>query len=116
MEHATDSVSDSPAASVQLPEPDPELLPLATYAVYQVKQGEMLSVMLHLGERLGLFEAMADGFALTSSEVASAAGVEERWAREWLYAVSAGGMVTHERDGDSERFGLAPEWLSVKTR
>ena len=113
MEHATDSVSDSPAASVQLPEPDPELLPLATYAVYQVKQGEMLSVMLHLGERLGLFEAMADGVALTSSEVASAAGVEERWAREWLYAVSAGGMVTHERDGDSERFGLSPEMSVV---
>ncbi len=113
MEHVTDSVSDSLPASAELPEPDPELLPLATYTVYQVKQGEMLSVMLHLGERLGLFEAMADAVARTSSEVASAAGVEERWVREWLYAVSAGGMVTHERDGDAERFGLSAEMSVV---
>ena len=39
---------------------------------------------IHLGLRLGLYRALADGRAMTSDELASAAGIDERYAREWL--------------------------------
>lgn len=100
-------------ATTDLPEADPDLLPLASYTVYSIKQGEMLSVMMHLGDRLGLFRSMAHGLPATSSEVAAAAGIEERWAREWLYAVSAAGVVKHAREDDVEQFHLPPEMSAI---
>jgi len=101
------------AAITEVPEADPELLPLASFKVYSIKQGEMLSVMMHLGDRLGLFRSMADGQVRTSDEIATAAGVEERWAREWLYAVSAAGVVEHARPDDVEQFHMTAEMSAI---
>lgn len=39
---------------------------------------------LYLGERLGLYRALADGEAVTSSELAERTGTVERYVREWL--------------------------------
>lgn len=104
----TDAIAPS-----ELPEADPELLPLASFTVFSIKQGEMLAVMMHLGDRLGLFRQMADGRRSTSTEIADAVDAQERWVREWLYAVSAAGVVQHERDGEVERFHLTPEMSAV---
>jgi 2-polyprenyl-3-methyl-5-hydroxy-6-metoxy-1,4-benzoquinol methylase len=41
-------------------------------------------VSVYLGDRLGLYRALADTGASTSSELASRAGIHERYAREWL--------------------------------
>ncbi len=105
----TDSPISHGTATTDVPEVDPDLLPLAAFTVYSIKQGEMLAVMMQLGDRLGLFRSMAHGRPATSSEIATAAGVEERWAREWLYAVSAAGVVQHTREDDVEQFHLTPE-------
>src|SRR4028118_1187966 len=43
---------------------------------------EVLSI--YIGDRLGLYQALADGSALAAPELADAAGVHERYAREWL--------------------------------
>ena len=43
---------------------------------------EMLSI--YIGERMGLYQALADGAAATAPELADAAGIHERYAREWL--------------------------------
>lgn len=99
--------------AADLPEADPELLPLASFKVYSIKQGEMLSVMMHLGDRLGLFRSMAHGDPATSADIALAAGVEERWAREWLYAVSAAGVVEHARVDEVEQFHMTPEMSTI---
>ena len=40
-------------------EVDPKKLKLAVLAVYQVKEGELLGLMLAMGQRLGLFQALA---------------------------------------------------------
>ncbi len=96
-----------------LPEADPELLPLASFKVYSIKQGEMLSVMMHLGDRLGLFRSMAHGTPATSADIAAAAGIQERWAREWLYAVSAAGVVEHAREDGVERFHMTAEMSTI---
>jgi 2-polyprenyl-3-methyl-5-hydroxy-6-metoxy-1,4-benzoquinol methylase len=62
---------------------------------------------VHIGERLGLYRALADRGPLTSSELAEAAGIHERYAREWLEQQAASDILAAEgEDGDSRRFRL----------
>ena len=60
-----------------------------------------------IGERLGLYKAMAGAGPLTAAEVASRSGAAERYVREWLANQAAGGYVDHHADGD--RYELTPE-------
>jgi SAM-dependent methyltransferase len=66
--------------------------------------GTTATVLAFLGDRLGLFRALADAPA-TSDELAARAGVHERYAREWLRGMTAAGYV--EAEGD--RFLLPAE-------
>ena len=50
-------------------------------------------VMVSLGDKLGLYRAMAGGGPLSSQEVARRSGCGERYVREWLNAQVAGGYV-----------------------
>ena len=70
--------------------------------------GAVISAPLFLiGEKLGLYKAMAHAGPLTSQEIAERAGVAERSAREWLRNQAAGGYVTYDADGD--RYTLPDE-------
>ncbi|HTI57169.1 MAG TPA: methyltransferase domain-containing protein [Verrucomicrobiae bacterium] len=60
-----------------------------------------------IGDKLGLYRAMADAGALTPAELAMRTGARERYVREWLSAQAAGGYVTY--DSASGRFTLPPE-------
>ncbi len=60
-----------------------------------------------LGDRLGLFKAMADGTPVTSDELAGKTGTRERYVREWLSAQAAAGNVDY--DDAHGRFSLSPE-------
>jgi ubiquinone/menaquinone biosynthesis C-methylase UbiE len=66
----------------------------------------MLTYMVNLGHRTGLFETLAAGPG-TSAQVAERAGLTERYVREWLGAVSTGGIV--EYDEATGTFTLPPE-------
>ena len=46
--------------------------------------GALDLLCVYLGDRLGLYKALADAGPSSSAELASAAGVNERYAREWL--------------------------------
>ena len=75
-------------------------------------QGAVLTMMIDLGHRGGLFEALAVGPA-TSAELAASTGLSERHVREWLAAVTVGGVTTY--DPVSGRHALPPEhamWLT----
>ncbi|MDQ6793725.1 MAG: methyltransferase domain-containing protein [Chloroflexota bacterium] len=65
------------------------------------------TAMISIGDRLGLFKALARGGAATPAELAARTGTVERYVREWLAAVAAGGYV--EYDPESGRFSLSPE-------
>jgi len=70
--------------------------------------GAVISAPLFLiGEKLGLYKAMAHAGPLTSQEIAERAGVAERSVREWLRNQAAGGYVTY--DADSDRYTLPDE-------
>jgi 2-polyprenyl-3-methyl-5-hydroxy-6-metoxy-1,4-benzoquinol methylase len=61
---------------------------------------------VYLGDRLGLYRALADHGAMTSAELAEAAGIHERYAREWLEHQAASELLDVERDADGRRFSL----------
>src|SRR5260221_9563593 len=69
--------------------------------------GFMITLMASLGDRLGLFKTLAAAGPATSAELAERAGIEERYAREWLGAMACGRYV--EYDPASARFSLSPE-------
>ena len=52
-----------------------------------------LAVMISVGHRTGLFDALAEHGDATSQELATAAGLDERYVREWLGAMIAGRIV-----------------------
>jgi SAM-dependent methyltransferase len=64
--------------------------------------GAVISAPLFvIGEKLGLYKAMAGEGALTSHELAERTGLPERNVREWLRNQAAGGYVTYDSDNDS---------------
>jgi hypothetical protein len=65
---------------------------------------DLLSV--YLGDVLGLYRTLADKGPLTSAELADAAGIHERYAREWLEHQAASGLLELEPNGDDRRYRL----------
>jgi len=57
--------------------------------------GGALSMLVSVGYRTGLFEAAARGPG-TSAELASRAGLQERYVREWLGAMVTGGFFSYD--------------------
>jgi SAM-dependent methyltransferase len=55
-----------------------------------------LALMVSVGHRTGLFDAMAAMPAATSAEIAAGAALDERYVREWLAAMTTGGVVDHD--------------------
>ncbi len=60
-----------------------------------------------LGERLGLYKALARSGPATSQELADRTGTHERYVREWLSAQAAAGYVEYDAEGG--RFFMSPE-------
>ncbi len=67
--------------------------------------------MCVLGDRLGLFQRLAADGPATSAELAERAQINERYAREWLSALTCAGYV--DFDAASQRFSLSPEHAAV---
>lgn len=72
----------------------------------------MLTFMVDLGHRTGLFEAAAEGPA-TSEELAARAGLHERYVREWLGALVTGGLIDY--DPAASIYTLPPEHAACLT-
>src|SRR5439155_24720754 len=57
--------------------------------------------LMVIGEKLGLYKAMAHAGPLSSEEVAERSGAAERSVREWLRNQAAGGYVTYDPETDT---------------
>jgi SAM-dependent methyltransferase len=68
-------------------------------------------VMIDIGNRLGLYKAMAGAGPLTSAELAQATGCAERYVREWLNGQAAGGYALYH--AESRTYELPPEQAVV---
>lgn len=74
----------------------------------------MLGLMTSVGHRTGLFDTLATLPPSTSEEVAKAAGLDERYVREWLNAMTVGGVVSH--DAKAGTYTLPAEHAASLTR
>ena len=80
----------------------------------ELLNGGALSVMISVGHRTGLFDALAEHDDATSQELADAAGLDERYVREWLGAMTTGRIV--EVDPATARYSLPAEHAAWLTR
>ena len=67
----------------------------------------MHAATILIGDKLGLYKAMADGEPISAEELAGRTGMDERYMREWLSAQAASGYV--EYDPETGNFRLPPE-------
>jgi SAM-dependent methyltransferase len=65
------------------------------------------SSLVYIGQKLGLYKALAEAGASTPAELAERTGTQERYVREWLVNQTAGGYVEYDPAG--ARFSLSPE-------
>ena len=72
--------------------------------------GALTTVSCALGDRLGLFRALA-GAPATSDELAARTGLAERYVREWANGLVAAGYLT--RDAGGGRYVLPPDHVPV---
>ena len=73
-------------------------------------------LMGSVGHRLGLFDVMQQMPAATSHEIAGRAGLNERYVREWLGAMTTSQVVVCASDGQTDRYSLPAEHAAVLTR
>ncbi len=73
------------------------------------------TALVVIGDKLGLYKAMAGAGPMTPAELAQRAGIHERYAREWLNSQAAGGFVTYDSAAgkylltEEQAFALADE-------
>jgi predicted O-methyltransferase YrrM len=71
---------------------------------------------IYLGERLGLYRALAEGGAATSSQLAARTGTTERYVREWLEHHAASDLLVVDdprAEPLARRYWLPPEHIAV---
>jgi SAM-dependent methyltransferase len=73
-----------------------------------------LALMTSIGHQVGLFDAMADMPAATSEQISGAAGLQERYVREWLGAMVTGKVVDYEPETGT--YSLPAEHAAWLTR
>jgi SAM-dependent methyltransferase len=73
-----------------------------------------LALMISIGHRTRLFDTLADGAPRTSQTLAQAAGLNERYVREWLGAMVTGRLVDYDPAAGTYR--LPPEHAGFLTR
>src|SRR5689334_23821918 len=71
------------------------------------------AALVVMGDKLGLYRALAGAGPLTPEELASRTGTRERYVREWLNNQAAGGYI--EYDPASGRYSLPPEQANALT-
>lgn len=71
----------------------------------------MHCALSYIGDKLGIFKAMADAGPITSSGLAQETGLSERYLREWLGSMAAAQYV--EYDPGAATYHLAPEYAAA---
>lgn len=76
--------------------------------------GAFASGLAYIGDRLGLFRALASSGRTSSTALADSLGLNERYVREWLKAMAAFGYVEH--DAADLHWWLSEEQVAVLVR
>lgn len=100
--------------------PDPDKLKLFSFLLFSKLEGAVTASMVHLGDRLGLYRALAGvDTPVTTTQLAAATALHERWVREWAYNQAAAKLISFHSDRsqpprlDDDTFFLTPEQRAV---
>ncbi len=74
----------------------------------------MLGALSYIGDRLGIFSALAEAGSVTSATLAERTGLSERYLREWLGAMTAAGYVNY--DPAAKTYAMPAEHAMVLAR
>ena len=89
---------------------DPDELKRYSFSVWSFKQGEMVSLMIHIGDRLGLYKALNGAGPVTAAQLAEQTGLQERWLFEWLRGQAAARLLDYH---DPDCFELSEVGAAV---
>jgi len=98
----------SPATS---PAVNPDKMMNFAFKVVGDLAAAMSGPLIYIGDRLGLFKALADGVPVTTQELAGKLGLKERYVREWASAMVASEYLSY--DPASRRISMSPEQAMV---
>ncbi len=80
----------------------------------EVLNSSALALMTSIGHQVGLFDAIAGLPPSTSRQIADATGLNERYVREWLGAMTTGRFIEHDATDDT--YWIPPEHSAWLTR
>lgn len=95
-------------------EPDQDRTEAFAGQMLAILNGASLALMISIGHQTGLFDTLAGLPPATSEQIAQAAGLNERYVREWLGAMVTGRIL--EYDPIEGRYRLPPEHAASLTR
>jgi len=96
-----------------MPTLDPDALRAYSLTLFTKYEGAITTLMVYLGDRLGLYRALAAAGPVTSGELAERTGLDERWLREWLHNQGSARLVAFESDAGTDRFWLSREAVAI---
>ena len=115
---STSMTSPGTASAVDLPEQagpaDEQAAQAFAGELLGILNSGMLTLMISLGHRTGLFDTMSAMPAADSTTIAAEAGLDERYVREWLGAMTTGRIVEH--DPEKGTYRLPPAHAAMLTR
>jgi SAM-dependent methyltransferase len=82
--------------------------------LFEASVATMEMFAIAIGDRLGLYRALANGPA-TASGLAARAGIDPRYAREWLEAQAMSGFIAADLMGSEPVFFMTPAQVEVFT-
>ena len=94
-------------AAAALRQPDPDKLNAFVGKMLGDLGAVANAALVIIGDKLGLYHALQQGEALTSTELAARTDTSERYVREWLAAQAASGYVDY--DPATQRFSMPAE-------
>ena len=102
------------AARTLIESPDEDAAEEFAGRLVNILADSSLALMISIGHQVGLFDVLAKLPAVSSQEIADTAGLQERYVREWLGAMTTGRIVTY--DPEAGAYALPPEHAASLTR
>lgn len=95
--------------TVQTREPDPDLLNAFVGQMIGDLGATVSAGLVLIGDRLGIYRALADGTPITAEALAERTGLAVTYLRPWLANQASGGYVVHTAEDGTDRYALSPE-------
>ncbi|MEM7333694.1 MAG: hypothetical protein AAF490_16520, partial [Chloroflexota bacterium] len=88
----------------------PDAVGAYTQKIIGFASGHYVTMMVHLGDRLGLYKTLSETGAVTVDKLAQKTGLQRRWLLEWLRNQASAGLIEYKGD---DFFALSPAAIPV---